>query len=167
LGRVFNIDRRGDPLWEALTSTGLKTPQALNDVPRTIFDDPQDHHFYDQIAWFEENCSKSVLTLDFASAGSFDFVPLLQGGLTTTALSWRISDHYPLWVEFSGQGLRLKLARACGSISETFSVAAGADARSRPLRREARRVRIHHRPEPDDCGNPRCAAQKRKKPDPR
>jgi endonuclease/exonuclease/phosphatase family metal-dependent hydrolase len=97
----FNIDRRGDPLWEALTSTGLKTPQALNDVPRTIFDDPQDHHFYDQIAWFEENGTKSILTLDFMTAGSFDFVPLLQGGLTTTALSWRISDHYPLWVELS------------------------------------------------------------------
>jgi endonuclease/exonuclease/phosphatase family metal-dependent hydrolase len=28
-------------------------------------------------------------------------VPLLQGGLTTTQLSWKISDHYPLWVEFS------------------------------------------------------------------
>jgi hypothetical protein len=31
----------------------------------------------------------------------FDFVPLLQGGLTKTQLSWKISDHYPLWVEFS------------------------------------------------------------------
>jgi hypothetical protein len=30
-------------------------------------------------------------------------VPLLQGGLTKTALSWKLSDHYPLWVEFSGR----------------------------------------------------------------
>ena len=97
----FNVDRRGDPLWEALTSTGLTTPEALNEVPRTIFDDPQNGHFYDQIAWFEENSTRSVLSLDFVSAGSFDFVPLLQGGLSKTALSWRISDHYPLWVEFS------------------------------------------------------------------
>ena len=42
-----------------------------------------------------------VLSLEFLSAGSFDFVPLLQGGLTKTQVSWRISDHYPLWVEFS------------------------------------------------------------------
>jgi hypothetical protein len=42
-----------------------------------------------------------VLSLEFLSAGSFDFVPLLQGGLTKTQLSWKISDHYPLWVEFS------------------------------------------------------------------
>ena len=24
-----------------------------------------------------------------------------EGGLTKTQLSWKISDHYPLWVEFS------------------------------------------------------------------
>ena len=40
-------------------------------------------------------------SLEFLSAASFDFVPLLQGGLTKTQLSWKISDHYPLWVEFS------------------------------------------------------------------
>jgi endonuclease/exonuclease/phosphatase family metal-dependent hydrolase len=97
----FNVDRRGDPLYDALTSTGLKPPGALNDVPRTIFDEPSEPHFYDQVAWFEENGTRSVLTLDFLSAGSFDFVPLLQGGLSKTSLSWKISDHYPLWVEFS------------------------------------------------------------------
>jgi len=30
-------------------------------------------------------------------------VPLWQQDLTTTQLSWRISDHYPLWVEFAVQ----------------------------------------------------------------
>jgi endonuclease/exonuclease/phosphatase family metal-dependent hydrolase len=97
----FNVDRQGDELWQALTSIGLTTPAALNEVPRTIFDEPQNPHFYDQIAWFEENSIRSVLTLDFVSAGSFDFVPLLHDGLTKPVLSWRISDHYPLWVEFS------------------------------------------------------------------
>jgi endonuclease/exonuclease/phosphatase family metal-dependent hydrolase len=97
----FNIDRRGDPLWDALTATGLKAPQALNEVPRTIFDEPQEPHFYDQIAWFDGNGTRSVLTLELLSAGSFDFVPLLQGGLTKNSLSWKISDHYPLWAEFS------------------------------------------------------------------
>ena len=42
-----------------------------------------------------------MLTLQASAAGSFDFVPLLLGDLTKTALSWRLSDHYPLWVEFS------------------------------------------------------------------
>src|SRR5262249_29700976 len=48
----FNIDRRGDPLYDAFTSTGLTPAPQLNDIPRTIFDEPQQAHFYDQIAWF-------------------------------------------------------------------------------------------------------------------
>lgn len=70
-------------------------------VPRTIFDESSKQYFYDQIAWFQENGNRSVLSLRFLSAGSFDFVPLLQGGLTKTQLSWKISDHHPLWLEFS------------------------------------------------------------------
>jgi endonuclease/exonuclease/phosphatase family metal-dependent hydrolase len=95
----FNVNL--GPLYDALTETGLTTPEALNDVPRTIFDSSEKQHFYDQIAWFAENGNRSVLSLDFLSAGSFDFVPLLEGGLSKTQLSWKISDHYPLWVEFS------------------------------------------------------------------
>lgn len=33
-------------------------------------------------------------------AGSFDFIPHIMTGLTRTEISWRISDHYPLWTEF-------------------------------------------------------------------
>ena len=95
----FNVNR--GPLYDALTATGLTTPQALNEVPRTIFDSPSEQHFYDQIAWFEDNGNRSVLTLDFVSAGSFNFVDILKGGLTKTQLSWRISDHFPLWAAFS------------------------------------------------------------------
>jgi endonuclease/exonuclease/phosphatase family metal-dependent hydrolase len=95
----FNVDR--GPLYDALTATGLTTPAELNNVPRTIFDSPGKQHFYDQIAWFAENGNRSVLSLGFLSAGSFDFVPLLQGGFTKNQLSWKVSDHYPLWVEFS------------------------------------------------------------------
>jgi endonuclease/exonuclease/phosphatase family metal-dependent hydrolase len=95
----FNVNK--GPLYDALTATGLTTPDELTDIPRTIFDAPGKQHFYDQIAWFAENGSRSVLSLDFLSAGSFDFVPLLQGGFTIPQLSWKISDHYPLWVEFS------------------------------------------------------------------
>ncbi len=49
----FNNDRIGDPLYQALTSTGLSTPADLNAVPRTIFAQPNqpelDKH-YDQNA---------------------------------------------------------------------------------------------------------------------
>ncbi|MDJ0339069.1 hypothetical protein [Cryobacterium sp. PH31-O1] len=58
--------------------------------------------FYDQIAWFSDPNGKSSLTsLTYAlRAGSFDFLPHVLGHLTRTEVSWRISDHYPLWVEF-------------------------------------------------------------------
>ena len=73
-------------------------------MPRTIFDTPGAGHFYDQIAWFVDEAKGPALSLpNYTKAGSFDFVPLWQRGLTTTQLSWRISDHYPLWVEFSVQ----------------------------------------------------------------
>ena len=97
----FNIDRRGDPLFDAFTSTGIRPAPELNDVPRTIFGDTADAKFYDQIAWFVEKGKGPVLTLTSTAAGSFDFVPILIGDLDKTALSWKISDHYPLWTEFS------------------------------------------------------------------
>jgi hypothetical protein len=97
----FNIDRAGDPLFEAFTSTGLGAPPGLNEVPRTIFDQPQKTHFYDQIAWFSPGGQGPVLSLTCTGAGTFDFVPLLRGEQSLVELSWRISDHYPLWVEFS------------------------------------------------------------------
>jgi hypothetical protein len=74
----FNVNR--GPLYDALISTGLTTPAELNDVPRTIFDESSKQHFYDQIAWFQENGSRSVLTLEFLSAGSFDFVRCSREG---------------------------------------------------------------------------------------
>jgi exonuclease III len=99
----FNIDRRGDLLYDAFTSTGLQPAPQLNEVPRTIFGDPGDSKFYDQVAWFVDEERGPVLGLESVTAGTFDFVPLLQGALTRTVLSWRISDHYPLWVEFSAR----------------------------------------------------------------
>jgi exonuclease III len=99
----FNIDRRGDLLFDAFTSTGIQPAPQLNEVPRTIFGDPGDSKFYDQIAWFVDEDRGPVLGLESVAAGTFDFVPLLQGALTRTGLSWKMSDHYPLWVEFSAR----------------------------------------------------------------
>jgi endonuclease/exonuclease/phosphatase family metal-dependent hydrolase len=104
----FNIDRGGDPLYQAFTSTGLQPPAQLNLVPRTIFDDPDpsappDHrHFYDQIAWFAPGGpTKTAFTLAYTNAGMIDFQGSDIPATSTIQLSWRISDHFPMWCEFS------------------------------------------------------------------
>src|ERR671916_302003 len=102
----FNIDRRGDALHDAFVSSGLDIPEDLQGVPRTIFADPGRPHldkFYDQIAWFAGRNGLPALSLRYSRGGFFDFTgaALTARGLTKTQLSWRISDHYPLWAEFS------------------------------------------------------------------
>ena len=101
----FNIDRKDDVLYQAFTSTGLQTPQDLNNVPRTIFDDPANsplNKFYDQVAWFTSAQNVPALSLKYSRGGFFDFtkVALKSRNLTNQQLSFRISDHYPLWAEF-------------------------------------------------------------------
>ena len=99
----FNIDRQESELYEAFSSTGLYVPDDLNEVPRTIFGQPGASKFYDQISWFTGDDQVPALSLEYVQAGSFDFttVALRSLNLTRQQLSWRISDHYPLWVEFS------------------------------------------------------------------
>jgi endonuclease/exonuclease/phosphatase family metal-dependent hydrolase len=103
----FNIDRSGDPLYQALTSTGLRPPDPLNLVPRTVFDDPDpnappDHrHFYDQIAWFPSTAGTTMFTLGYRNAGMINFDTGIIPADSTVQLSWRISDHFPLWCEFA------------------------------------------------------------------
>lgn len=47
-----------------------------------------------------------VLSLHYTgNAGNFDFTRSLQGALSLTSLSWKISDYYPLWAEFSVAGI--------------------------------------------------------------
>ena len=100
----FNIDRRGSALYVAFTSNGLTIPECLKGLPRTIFDDPDDLNddkFYDQIAWFTEG-TRALRHLVLRAGGSFDFMPYVytDRGMTRNSISFRISDHYPLWVEF-------------------------------------------------------------------
>lgn len=102
----FNIDRRGDKLYEAFTTTGLHVPEDLHGVPRSIFGDPRKpnlNKFYDQIAWFTGATDIPALSMKYLGGGSFDFTKavLTSRQLTKAQLSWRISDHYPLWAEFS------------------------------------------------------------------
>jgi endonuclease/exonuclease/phosphatase family metal-dependent hydrolase len=101
----FNIDRQGDDLWQAFTSTGLTVPGDLNVVPRSIFADPNEptlEKFYDQIAWFVDANANARLDMEYVRGGHFDFLPHVYRGLNLTKRSiwFRISDHYPLWAEF-------------------------------------------------------------------
>jgi endonuclease/exonuclease/phosphatase family metal-dependent hydrolase len=102
----FNIDRKGDALHDAFVSTGLDIPDDLQDAPRTIFSDPEKpelNKFYDQIAWFMGRNGLPALSLQYSKGGYFDFTKaaLTTRELAKAELSWRISDHYPLWAEFS------------------------------------------------------------------
>lgn len=99
----FNIDRENDPLFQAFTSTGLTPAKDHKGLPRTIFSKPNQpdlDSFYDQIAWFETVKGKPYLTLKYRGGGNFDFRNLVMADLTMSALSYRMSDHLPLWVEF-------------------------------------------------------------------
>jgi len=96
----FNIDRRGDPNFDAFTSTGLRPPKEMEGLPRTIFEEGKDK-FYDQIAWFCEGEDTPLLSLRYdGGAGYFDFAGVVMSELDRTELSWKLSDHFPLWVEF-------------------------------------------------------------------
>ena len=101
----FNIDRRNDRLWQAFTSTGLTVPDDLNEVRRSIFDNPNQpslNKFYDQIAWFQSGSRSRRLSMNYLRGGGFDFLPYVytDTNLNRRSISYRISDHYPLWVEF-------------------------------------------------------------------
>lgn len=99
----FNVDRKGDPNYEALTSTGLEPPAELEGLSRTISDKPGAEHFYDQIAWFTQR-GRAQLTLAYEGAGHagrFEWTRHLLTEMETQEKSWHLSDHYPLWVEFA------------------------------------------------------------------
>ena len=90
----FNIDRHEDKNYRAFISTGLTVPTDLNNVSRSIFNKLA---FYDQIAWYPGN-----FNLAYLSGGSYNFSKKAMNtlGIDLDDLSYRISDHLPLFVEF-------------------------------------------------------------------
>lgn len=105
----FNIDKRhGNPLFDAFVETGLWVPDALRNV-RTTTGKVAKH--YDQIAWFRGD--------DFGlkpsgRAGTIDFGGAVFQELSSTQVSPRLSDHLPLWVEFSTDRSEEAMARTLG-----------------------------------------------------
>ena len=90
----FNIDDRGDnPLFQAFVSTGLVVPSQLLNLKTTYSTKPK---FYDQIAWFMGNLD--LLSND--RAGVIDFADAVYREIGVKQMSYRVSDHFPIWVEF-------------------------------------------------------------------
>ncbi|MGE5691720.1 MAG: endonuclease/exonuclease/phosphatase family protein [Pseudomonadota bacterium] len=97
----FNIDRQGDPNWNAfVVEYGLSPPDKLLFVPRTVGDTESLHSFFDQIAWFTKG-PRAALTLRYLDAGTFLWTDVLLTDVPDTTKQARISDHYPLWAEFA------------------------------------------------------------------
>ena len=90
----FNIDKRGDnPLFQAFISRGLIVPPGLQDLKTTYGTEPK---FYDQIAWF-----MGSLSMEFSGqCGVVDFVEAVFPELRSSSMTFRMSDHFPLWAEF-------------------------------------------------------------------
>jgi endonuclease/exonuclease/phosphatase family metal-dependent hydrolase len=105
----FNIDKRGDnPLFQAFVSTGLYVPWELRDL-RSTYGTEAKH--YDQIAWF-----MGYMDLLYCeAAGTIDFTDAVMRELTLQQASYRLSDHFPLWAEFS-------VDRRASSMAQTLGV---------------------------------------------
>lgn len=104
----FNIDkRRDDPNFQAFVSTGLWVPPQLEHLRTATGSVPK---FYDQIAWF-----RPAFELIYTDrAGVIDFAGALYPDLTQREMTYRVSDHFPLWVEFSLDRSGQQMAPAIG-----------------------------------------------------
>lgn len=104
----FNIDDRGEnPLFKAFVSTGLIVPDQLLNLRTTYDTKPK---YYDQIAWF---MSDMGLIYD-GRAGVIDFAGAIYKELSPKDMSYRVSDHFPLWVEFMTDRSTEVMARTLG-----------------------------------------------------
>jgi len=92
----FNIAERHENniLFNAFASQGLNVPVALRDVPSTTGSAPK---HYDQIGWF----MGQLQMVPTGRAGSVPFAGSVLRDLKPSQLKSRVSDHLPLWVEFS------------------------------------------------------------------
>ncbi len=104
----FNIDRRqGNPLFDAFVESGLWVPEPLQTLTTTAGNTPK---HYDQIAWFREDLQMRPTGL----AGKIDFAGAVFQELSGSQMIHRVSDHFPLWVEFSTDRSEEAMARTLG-----------------------------------------------------
>jgi endonuclease/exonuclease/phosphatase family metal-dependent hydrolase len=92
----FNIERRGDnPLFNAFVSGGLMVPPQIIGLSTTYSRTEPKH--YDQIGWFMDENFQLKYT---ERAGTVDFTGAVFQEISPFLMSFRLSDHFPLWVEF-------------------------------------------------------------------
>jgi exonuclease III len=104
----FNIEDRGDnPLFQAFVSSGLVVPSQLLNLKTTYATKPK---YYDQIAWFMGDLD----LLSSEQAGVIDFADAVYQELPPIQMSYRVSDHFPLWVEFLVDRSEERMARTLG-----------------------------------------------------
>ncbi len=104
----FNIDQRGDnPLFQAFRKTGLVVPPQLLNLKTTYATEPK---YYDQIAWFMGNLD----LLTEGKAGVVDFAGAVFKEISLRQMSYRVSDHFPIWVEFIVDRSKEEMAQTLG-----------------------------------------------------
>ncbi len=94
----FNIPSRSDPMFKAITSTGLELPGALisDEFGTNLARDKR----YDQIlhlARYPQNFTNAGGVLDFYAS---DHKPLFPN-LTKAEFTYQLSDHLPLWIQIN------------------------------------------------------------------
>jgi endonuclease/exonuclease/phosphatase family metal-dependent hydrolase len=96
----FNIERLDDDAYKAFVSKNLFIPEDIRAIPKTIF---KELKFYDQIGWYKNSQAESQISLNYVTGGTYNFskIALKSRKYDLTQLSYRISDHFPLWVEFA------------------------------------------------------------------
>ncbi|MCJ7622784.1 MAG: hypothetical protein MUO76_04710 [Anaerolineaceae bacterium] len=71
----------------------MNVPPQLSGIKTTYRREPK---YYDQIAWFMGD-----LSLNYNNrAGVIDFAGAVYKERSLNAMSFRVSNHFPLWVEF-------------------------------------------------------------------
>lgn len=104
----FNTDRDEDnDLFEVFLETGLWVPEELRNLKTTYGTKPK---HYDQIAWFRDD----ITLMPTGRAGTVDFVGAVFQELTSFQMTFRVSDHFPLWVEFGMDRSTDAMARTLG-----------------------------------------------------
>lgn len=95
----FNITAADDVVYRALVDNGLQPDAATIDRPRTVRDRPGSRIAYDQIAWFAPD-RPGALRFARLSGDTFPWDRHVLAGAAGDT-TFRISDHYPLWIELS------------------------------------------------------------------
>ena len=91
--------------WE-LIDVHYMTPRSGRDcvpdellAPRTVFEAPGSPSFVDHIGWMTDERGSPIMSLHYGVGQGFSILPERYLQDSMVQLSWRISDHYPLWIE--------------------------------------------------------------------